>query len=340
LKTLQVHYLPQFVAEADLAGETVIVVDLLRASTTICHALAAGAADVTAFLEVGELVRAAQAAPHRDELVLGGERQGRRIDGFDLGNSPAEYTADEVFGRRVFFTTTNGTMALQHTRLAARVLVGALVNLTATVDAAAADDAVHVLCAGTNGHVTREDQLAAGAIAHELLRRDQRDCSDLARAVLGEWQELLNTAAALGRQVKQVIAVDNSTAMLSAARARLKRMNNVDVRRGELTELPIDEATCDAAVVLLVLTYVDDLKDALGEIARVLKPNGIAVIVDLLRHDRDDFRRKMEQRHLGFATEEVENALRNAGFGDARCETLPPESGTKGPALLLARATK
>lgn len=207
-KTLDVHYLPQFVAEADLAGGTVVVIDLLRASTTICHALAAGARDVTAFLEVGDAIRAAEVQPDRTELILGGERGGVIIEGFDLGNSPAEYTPDEVFGQRVFFTTTNGTMALQHTRLASRVIVGAMVNLSAVVESLRKDEHVHLLCAGTNGHVTREDLLAAGAIGHELLKQGDRERNDLADSVIGEWQELLTTGKALGRTPTEQLAIE------------------------------------------------------------------------------------------------------------------------------------
>lgn len=205
--TLSVHYLPQFVAETDLAGGTVVVIDLLRASTTICQALASGARDVTAFLEVGDVVRAAE-GEDRAELVLAGERGCKRIEGFDLGNSPAEFTPDEVFDRRVFFTTTNGTRALRHARLAARVVVGAAVNLSSVVDAVAADEAVHLLCAGTNGHVTREDQLAAGAIGNALTARGERELNDHARQVIGEWQELLTTARALGRTPSEQFALE------------------------------------------------------------------------------------------------------------------------------------
>lgn len=207
MPTLSVHYLPQFVSEADLAGETVVVIDLLRASTTICQAIASGAGDVTVFLEVGDVVRAAE-GEDREGLVLAGERGCQLIEGFDLGNSPAEFTPDEVFGRRVFFTTTNGTRALQHARLAARVVVGAAVNLSAVADAIAADESVHLLCAGTNGHVTREDQLAAGAIGYALLARGDREPNDQARQVLGEWQELLTTARAFGRTPSEQLACE------------------------------------------------------------------------------------------------------------------------------------
>lgn len=206
--SLFVHYLPQFVSEADLAGDAVVVIDLLRASTTICHALKAGAAEVTAYLEVGEVARAAEEHGDRDALVLAGERGCKLIEGFDLGNSPAEFTPDEVFGRSVLFTTTNGTMALQHTRLANRVVVGCVANLSATVEALAGEKRIHLLCAGTNGHVTREDQLAAGAIAESFLGHSERDVNDQARQVIGEWQELVNTSRALGRSVSEQLAME------------------------------------------------------------------------------------------------------------------------------------
>ena len=199
---LAVHYLPQFVAEAELAGSTVIVIDLLRASTTICQALAAGAKCVVPSIEVDATIANA-AEWERGDIVLGGERGGQRIDGFDLGNSPDEYTADQVFGRTVLFTTTNGTKALAHARLAKRVLIGATVNRQAVVDAVAHDAQVDILCAGTGGKVTREDILAAGAIATQLPPRITNEWCD---AACREWSELLTTAHALQRSPSQQLA--------------------------------------------------------------------------------------------------------------------------------------
>lgn len=204
---LSVHYLPQFVAEHEFAGGTVVMIDLLRASTTICHALAAGAADVIPFVEVDDLRRAAEGLD-RANVVLGGERGGERIKGFDLGNSPEEYTASAVFDKRVLFTTSNGTRALHHARFAARVLVGSIANLTAVVHCLSHDVAVHLLCAGTNGHVSREDILAAGAIAYEVTHADRPDrrLNEAAESARGEWQELLTTARALGRAADEQLA--------------------------------------------------------------------------------------------------------------------------------------
>ena len=209
-KSLSVHFLPQFVAETDLADSAVVVIDLLRASTTICQALASGANEVLPYLEVGDVIQAAGQLGNRDDLILGGERGGELIPGFDLGNSPAEYTADDVFGRRILFTTTNGTRALQHARLARRVLIGAIVNLNAVAEALILEEQIHLLCAGTGGHVTREDQLAAGAIAHKIIERDPtgRAHSDSTNSVLGEWRELLTTAKALGRSIEEQLTIE------------------------------------------------------------------------------------------------------------------------------------
>lgn len=140
--------------------------------------------------------------------------------------------------------------------------------------------------------------------------------------------------------VKQVIAVDNSPAMLKAAKKRLENVNNVDVRRGELNALPIDDNTCSAAVVMLVLTYLTDFVAAIKEVRRILKPGGRAIVVDLLPHDRDDFRRQLGQASLGFELEDFRTTLESAGFSHVLVQPLPPESNVKGPALFLAVAGK
>lgn len=210
---LNVHYLPQFVAEHELAGSTVVVVDLLRASTTICHALAARARDVVPFVEIADTAKEA-ARYDRAEIVLGGERGGQPIEGFDLGNSPAEYTADIVFDRRILFTTTNGTRALEHARLAKRAVVGALVNLSAVVESITGAERIDILCAGTGGHVTREDILAAGAMVHRLLENsllkdgDALETNDSAQRARGEWEELLAGARASGREIPEQVVME------------------------------------------------------------------------------------------------------------------------------------
>lgn len=139
---------------------------------------------------------------------------------------------------------------------------------------------------------------------------------------------------------RQVIGVDNSQAMLKAARKRMADVDNVDLRRGELTALPIDDRACDAVLLVLALTYVTNVPAVLREMARVLKPGGRAIIVDLLPHHRDDFRRQMGQQSLGFDPSALQQLLTAAGFATAIVRPLPPEPNAKGPALFLASAIK
>ncbi len=147
-------------------------------------------------------------------------------------------------------------------------------------------------------------------------------------------------SAALAPHVKQVIAVDNSPAMLKAAKKQAGELANVDLRRGEVSAVPIDDATCDAALLLLVLGYVPDPAAALKEMSRILKPGGRAVIVDLLPHDRDDFRRRMGQQRLGFDRGDLEQLMTTACFTDTTVRPLPALPSVKGPALFLAVGTR
>jgi ubiquinone/menaquinone biosynthesis C-methylase UbiE/DNA-binding MarR family transcriptional regulator len=146
--------------------------------------------------------------------------------------------------------------------------------------------------------------------------------------------------AQLAPNVKQVIGVDNSAAMLKAAKKRTVEFINVDLRRGDLEALPIDDALCDAALLLLALTYVVDPQTVLHEMSRVLRFGGRAVIVDLLPHDRDDFRREMEQQTSGFDPKLLTPQLTPAGLTNVQITPLPPKPDAKGPALFLATAVK
>lgn len=168
--TLNVHLLPSHVAPEDLAGGTVVVIDVLRASTTIVHAFEAGAAEVVPCLAVEEARAVAARLPH-GSAVLGGERDGLPVEGFDLGNSPAEYTPDRVKDRVVVFTTSNGTRAMDRCRIAERVLIGASVNASAVSERLAGARRIHLLCAGARGQYGRDDVLLAGLLVDQLLRR-------------------------------------------------------------------------------------------------------------------------------------------------------------------------
>lgn len=192
---INVFNLPEEIPAEELAGNAAIVIDVLRATTTICHALAAGATEVVPFRTVEETLAAAEKAG-RDQVVLGGERRGVRIDGFDLGNSPAEYTAESVGGQRVFLTTTNGTQALHHARLAKRVLIAAVVNLSSVIESVLDEPAINIVCAGTDGEETLEDILLAGAIVERLTVTPTAawQFNDGAIAAVREWRLLVGKA--------------------------------------------------------------------------------------------------------------------------------------------------
>ena len=145
--------------------------------------------------------------------------------------------------------------------------------------------------------------------------------------------------AQLAPNAKRIIGVDSSPAMRKAATKRTAKMRNVELLEGELEDLPIKDDTCDAALLVLVLTYIEEPPRVLAEMRRIIKPGGKAVIIDLLQHDRDDFRRDMQQRWPGLDPASLTSQLKKAGFAKATWRPLPPEPDTKGPALILATAT-
>jgi ubiquinone/menaquinone biosynthesis C-methylase UbiE len=147
-------------------------------------------------------------------------------------------------------------------------------------------------------------------------------------------------AAALAPFVARVIAVDRSGEMLQAARRLVRGLRNVEIRRGDLEALPIDDEALDAATLLLVLHHVPDPAAALAEAARVLKPGGRLVIADMLPHDREEYRQQMGHVWLGFAEEQMARLLDSAGFTGVRITGLQPAADARGPALFVAGATK
>ena len=175
------HELFNRMPQGAVAGGIAVVIDVLRASTTIITALANGAAGVLPVPTIDRARAVAEAAGAGSGTLLGGERGGLRIDGFDLGNSPLEYSRDRVAGRRIVITTTNGTAAVDASLAAAEVLVGGMVNRSAVASHARSlarahgTSRIHLVCAGTDGEVTEEDVLAAGAILDAASRLPAAD---------------------------------------------------------------------------------------------------------------------------------------------------------------------
>jgi ubiquinone/menaquinone biosynthesis C-methylase UbiE len=146
--------------------------------------------------------------------------------------------------------------------------------------------------------------------------------------------------AALAPFVRHVVAVDASAAMLQAAKKRLHGFDNVELRRGDLEALPIADARLDAATLALVLHHLPEPDRALADVARVLKPRGRLLIVDMLPHDRENYRQQMGHVWLGFSDEHVRRILDESGFGDVRIVPLSPDPKSKGPGLFVATAKR
>jgi 2-phosphosulfolactate phosphatase len=162
-------------APGDVQGKVVAVIDVLRASTSIAVALASGARTVVPFESPDEAMTRARQLD-RGELLLAGERRNLPIEGFDLGNSPLEFTEAAVSGKTIFMTTTNGTRALMGLQAARDVVVAAYVNHTAVTAmlraAVRSETDILIVCAGEEGHFSLEDAACAGRYVRTVTRQN------------------------------------------------------------------------------------------------------------------------------------------------------------------------
>lgn len=164
----------------ELNERTAVVIDVLRATTTIITALTNGCQGIIPVLdadEAGEMARRLGT-----DCLLGGERHGLRIEGFQLGNSPLEYTANAVGGRRLVFTTTNGTRAIRGVASARLVVIAGFANLQAVAaHLKQTGRDVVIVCSGSDGSFSLEDATCAGALVHALEPEDLGDAAVMAR---------------------------------------------------------------------------------------------------------------------------------------------------------------
>ncbi len=214
---IDVCLLPSQARPEQLAGQTVVVIDVLRATTTIAQALASGAKEVIPCLHVEDARQLAEDRG-RQNVLLGGERGGLLIEGFDLGNSPRDYTPQRVANRTLIFTTTNGTAALLHCRQAERILLASLANCAAIADAVKSAARLTIVCAGTRGLVTREDIFAAGAIVERLESTQDQPPELTPTAVLARatWQHVAKPGGLAGQSNQA-----DSAAIIQAMRETL-----------------------------------------------------------------------------------------------------------------------
>jgi 2-phosphosulfolactate phosphatase len=166
---------------ADSIASAAVVIDVLRATSTMAWALHNGAEAIQAFANLDQLNAAADAWP-QDRCLRAGERGGARLEGFDLGNSPLAVTAETVAGKRIFMSTTNGTRSLDRVGSADLLITAALVNRNAAASRLILEQpkTVWVVGSGWEGAYSLEDSLAAGALAAALMNQSGIDLIDLA----------------------------------------------------------------------------------------------------------------------------------------------------------------
>lgn len=148
------------------------------------------------------------------------------------------------------------------------------------------------------------------------------------------------TVARLAQVVRRVVGVDQEANMLDAARTRVAGRDNVELLAGELSALPLPDACADAALLLLVLHHLADPVAALAEARRVLRPGGLVVVLDMVAHDRVEYRQTMGHQHLGFTAQAVRDHAAAAGLDVLDLSRLPPDPGAQGPALFVARLAR
>jgi 2-phosphosulfolactate phosphatase len=222
-----------------LAETCAVVVDVLRATTVMTTAGAAGAA----LLHTCESTEQARrwAGQLEGRGLLCGERQCKPIAGFDLGNSPAEYTPPVVGGRELILTTTNGTRAVRAVAEAGRMLVASFLNLRSTLETLRGEPRVLVVCAGTEGEVSYEDVLLAGALTAGLTAGESsadaspsRQLDDTARLARDAWRQTRATAPTTETAVAEALRHSRGGRNLIAAgyQADIERCSRIDAVPG------------------------------------------------------------------------------------------------------------
>lgn len=189
---LRVSLTPDF-GPVVTAQDTAVIIDVLRATSVMTTALAAGAERIVTYRDVDSAREFAASVGSTAGLC--GERDCIKIEGFDFGNSPAEYTSTKVRDRTLVLTTTNGTYAIAAAESARRMIVASFLNIAAVIRNVRGDDCVHLVCAGTNRAVSNEDVLLAGAIAVELCRKNNATLDgDEAGIAAALWRERFGTS--------------------------------------------------------------------------------------------------------------------------------------------------
>src|SRR5690349_465020 len=172
MKKIDVCLSPDLMHLYNVQDRAVVVVDILRATSCMTTAFAHGIASIAPFAKQEDCL-----AMKAKGYFTAGERDGKKVEGFDLGNSPFEYMEEKLKGKKIAFTTTNGTQAIAKSEGAKEIIIGSFLNLSAVTNyLLKGDDNVLVVCAGWKGKVNLEDTLFAGAVVEKLKDNFTPDC--------------------------------------------------------------------------------------------------------------------------------------------------------------------
>ena len=168
MNKLETLFIPEEIKNTELAGKLVVIIDVLRASSTIVTALANGCRGLIPILSPDKAKKKAQEFEN-ESVLLGGEREGIKIEGFDLGNSPREYKRELAKGKTIIFSTTNGVKTLEMVKGAHRIIIGSFLNLQAVCDYCTNYEGdILIICAGRKGKFSLEDTACAGMMINSL----------------------------------------------------------------------------------------------------------------------------------------------------------------------------
>lgn len=162
---------PAAVEELYFSDKTVVVIDVLRATTTIVTALENGAKEIIPVHSI-EFAMKASSSMFGGQTLIGGERNTKKIDGFNLGNSPLEYTTENIAGKSLILFTTNGSKAIVKTKYSKATLIGSFLNVQSIAEHLVNlnEEAVEIVCSGANGLFCIEDTVCAGLIVREICK--------------------------------------------------------------------------------------------------------------------------------------------------------------------------
>ncbi len=209
MKTIDVCVSPELMHLYDVSDRTVVVVDILRATSCMVTAFAHGVQSITPFADL-EACRAMKSKGY----ITSGERNGEKVPGFDRGNSPFEYMGDSIHGKKIAFTTTNGTQAIEKAKGARKIVIGSFLNLSSIVKYLLfGENSILIVCAGWKGKVNLEDTLFAGAVVEKLKNHILPDCD-----------------APLAAQHLYNLAKDDMVTFLNSS-SHVKRLNRLNIHK-------------------------------------------------------------------------------------------------------------